>query len=133
MQNDLASLNPKQQRAIVALLSEHSIPKAAEVAKVAPRTLYRWLAERKFDRAYRMARREAFGHAIGLAQRYAPLAVNTLAKIVADEKAPFPSRVQAAVAMLRFGREGIELDDLAARVADLEQAASDGASFGMAG
>ena len=39
---------------------------------------------------------------------------------MADESAPTSSKVSAATAILRFGREGIELDDLAARVEALE-------------
>ena len=40
-----------------------------------------------------------------------------------DDGAPTSSKVAAATTILRFGREGIELDDLAARVEALEQAA----------
>ena len=74
-----------------------------------------------FSRAYRKARREAFGQAIALTQRYAPLAVNTLAKVMTDEDAPASAKVAAATTLLRFGREGLELDDLAARVEALEE------------
>ncbi len=51
---------------------------------------------------------------------HAPLAVNTLAQIMMDDSAPTSSKVAAATTILRFGREGIELDDLAARVEALE-------------
>ncbi len=87
------------------------------------RTLNRWLNKPAFARAYRKARREAFGQAIALTQRYAPVAVNTLAQVMMDAGAPASSKVAAATTLLRFGREGIELDDLAARVEALEEAA----------
>ena len=51
-----------------------------------------------------------------------PHAVNTLAKIMADATAPHSARVSAASATLKFSREAIELDDLAARVEALEHA-----------
>ena len=86
------------------------------------RTLYRWLDRPAFSKAYHKARREAFGQAIALTQRYAPLAVNTLAQVMMDTSAPASSKVAAATGLLRFGREGIELDDLAARVEALERA-----------
>ncbi len=54
---------------------------------------------------------------------HAPLAVNTLAQVMMDTAAPASSKVAAATTILRFGREGIELDDLGARVEALEQAA----------
>jgi hypothetical protein len=105
------------------VLSESTIGKAAKAAEVPQRTLYTWLHEPDFSRAYRKARREAFSHAIALTQRYAPLAVNTLAKIMTDENAPASAKVSAATTLLRFGREGVELEDLAERVDALEHAA----------
>ncbi|HZL49543.1 MAG TPA: hypothetical protein VFC37_01200 [Terracidiphilus sp.] len=76
-----------------------------------------------FKRAYHAARREAFGHAIGLTQRYAPVAVNTLVKVMSDPQTPAGVKVAAAAVLLRFGRDGIELDDLAQRLEVLEAAA----------
>jgi hypothetical protein len=37
--------------------------------------------------------------------RYAPLAVQTLAKIASDERAPYATRAQAASSLLNFGRQ----------------------------
>ncbi len=116
------ALTPVQERAIIALLNEQTISGAAAAAEVGQRTLYRWLRQPEFSRAYREARRDAFGQAIALTQRYAPLAVNTLAQIMMGDGAPSSSKVAAATTILRFGREGIELDDLAARVEALEKA-----------
>ncbi len=122
------ALSPKQEKAILALLQEPTIAKAAASAGVSNRSLVRWLTQDDFSRAYRKARREAFSQAIGLTQHYAPLAVNTLATIMADKTAPSHARVTAASTLLKFGREGIELDDLAARVEALENAAASASS-----
>ena len=116
-------LTAPQERAIIALLNEQTVGRAAAAAEVGQRTLYRWLRDPTFSRAYREARRDAFGQAIALTQRYAPLAVNTLAQVMMDDSAPSSSKVAAATTILRFGREGIELDDLAARLEALENAA----------
>ncbi len=116
-------LTASQERAVIALLNEQTIGRAAAAAEVGQRTLYRWLKDPTFSRDYREARRDAFGQAIALTQRYAPLAVNTLAQVMMDDGAPSSSKVAAATTILRFGREGIELDDLAARVEALEQSA----------
>jgi hypothetical protein len=116
-------LSTKQEQAIVALLSESSVPKAASAIQVGSRTLYRWLSDPRFSRAFRRTRREAFGQAVALTQRYAVLAVNVLAKMMTDPLAPPHVRVTAAVAILRLGQDGIELDDLAARVEALEATA----------
>ncbi len=64
-------LTAPQERAIIALLNEQTVGRAAAAAEVGQRTLYRWLKEPTFSRAYREARREAFGQAIALTQRYA--------------------------------------------------------------
>ena len=58
-----------QERAIIALLNEQTVGRAAAAAEVGQRTLYRWLKEPTFSRAYREARRDAFGQAIALTQR----------------------------------------------------------------
>ena len=49
--------------------------------------------------------------------------MNTLAQVMMDQSAPHHAKVAAATTILRFGREGIELDDLAARVEALENVA----------
>jgi len=120
----LRGMSPKQELAILALLAEPTIAKAAEKADIGSRTLYRWLDDERFSAAYRAARREAFAHAVSLTQRYAPMAVQALAKIMTDPGAPASSRVSAATAVLSFARESIELDDLAERVKALEQRAA---------
>ncbi len=114
-------LTPKQEAAIIALLHEPTVARAALTADVDERTLHRWLNEPDFARAYRHARRLAFSQAIAVALRFAPIAVNALAKIVTDSTVGASARVSAATALLRFNRESIELDDLASRVDELEQ------------
>src|ERR1043165_5305168 len=80
--HDNSELTPKQEESILALLSEPSISKAATKIGVDERTVRRWLDESAFNAEYRKARREAFGQAIGLTQRYAGMAVNTILKIM---------------------------------------------------
>ncbi len=110
----------RQEKAIAALINETSVAAACRASGIGQRTMHRWMTEPAFLARYRKMRREAFGQAIALTQRYAPLAVNTLAKVMADGAATHASKVSAASALLKFGREGIELDDIAARVETLE-------------
>jgi hypothetical protein len=116
-------LTAPQAKALAALLQEPTVARAADVAGVGERTLRRWLGEPLFRGAVFRARREAFGQAIWLTQRYAAVAVAALVKMVNDASVPPASKVSAATAILRFGREAMELDDLAERVEILEQAA----------
>lgn len=117
-----SGLTSKQDAAVVALLHEPTIGRAAAVAGVGERTLQRWLTEPVFKAAVLSARREAFSQAIGLTQKYAPVAVATLVKVMQDQTVPPGAKVTAAAMLLRFGREGIELDDLAERIDALERA-----------
>ncbi len=119
-------ITPKQEAAIVALLNEPTVARAAITADVDERTMHRWLADPDFARAYRNARRLAFAQAIAVTQRYAPLAVHALGKIMADTKVTAAARVSAATALLKFSRESIELDDLASRVDELERSLGGG-------
>jgi hypothetical protein len=115
-------LTDKESEAIVALVNEPTIARAAALIGVHERTLRRWLTDKPaFRKAYHAARREAFSHAIGLTQRYAPVAVSTLVQVMTDKGNPAGVRVAAAGILLRFGREGIELDELAQRLEALEQ------------
>jgi hypothetical protein len=116
-----ANLTPKQGQALVALLHQPTIKQAAEAAGVPERTLYDWMHLPEFRRAYREARHESFSHAVTLTQQYASLAVNTLGKVMLDPAAQHSAKVSAATAMLRFGREALELEDLHGRVSAIEQ------------
>jgi hypothetical protein len=51
------------------------------------------------------------------------VAVATLVKVMNDNGTPPASKVSAAATLLRFGREALEMDDLAERVEALERAA----------
>jgi len=116
-----SGLTPKQDQAILALLSEPTISKAASALGVSERTIHRWLEDETFHRAFRKARREAFAQAIAVTQRYAPMAVHALAKVMTDGSVQASARVSAATALLKFSREALELDDLAARIEALER------------
>jgi hypothetical protein len=63
---------------------------------------------------------------VGLTQRLAPMAVATFAQVMKDPAAPSAAKVSAAVALLKFGREGIEMEDFAERLEALERKAERG-------
>jgi hypothetical protein len=113
-------LTAKQEEGIIALLSHPTVRKAAEHLGVDEKTVHRWLDQPGFCAAYRKARRDAFAQAMSASQRYAPTALKALADIVADEAKPCAARVSAASAILKFSRESLELDDLAARLDAVE-------------
>ena len=118
-------LGRKQEEAIVALLSQRSVEDAARVANVTPRTLYRWMKEPGFDAAYRKAKRAAFGQSIARLHHLSSAAVSTLGKIMLDSTTPPATRVRAADSILDHTAKAIEIEDIEARVSELERAAAD--------
>jgi hypothetical protein len=113
-------LTPTQEQAILALMNEPTVTRAAELVQVDPRTIYRWLETPEFASAFRRTRREAFAQAMAATQKYAGLAVNSLAKVMSDANANPQARVAAASALLKFSRESLEIDSLVERIEQLE-------------
>ena len=113
----------KKDEAIVALLSQRSVDDAARSVNVTPRTLYRWLKDPEFDTAYRRARRDAFGQSVARLQQGSSAAATTLLKIMLDPNAPASTRARCADSVLDHAAKAIELEDIEARVTELERAA----------
>jgi hypothetical protein len=111
----------KKEDAIAALLSQRNIDEAAKVAGIGARTLLRWLKDPDFDAAYRKARRLAFGQSVARLQQASGAAVSTLLKIMLDPAAPHSTRVRAADSVLGHSAKAIEIEDIEARVADIER------------
>jgi hypothetical protein len=122
MAGSTAKLGRKQEEAILALLSQRSIEEAARVAGIGPRTLYRWTKEPEFDAAYREARRTAFRQSVARLQQASGAAVSTLLKTMVDPATPPATKVRAADSVLGHSAKAIELEDIEARVAELERA-----------
>lgn len=114
-------LTAKQQRAIEALLSQSSIRDAAKKAQASETTLFRWLQDEAFKKAYLDARREATKQAIAQLQQAGGEAVKTLREVMKDKKANPGARVSAAKAVLEMSIKAVELEDLAERVNELER------------
>jgi len=121
-----SKLGHKQEAAIVALLTHRSIEEAARAVPVSAKTLLRWMKEPGFDTAYREARRLAYGQSIARLQQAASAASSTLLKIMIDPNSPPSCRLRAADSVLSHAAKAIEIEDIDARVAALEQAAPQG-------
>ena len=115
----------KKEEAIAALLTQRTIEEAARTAGIGTRTLMRWLQIPEFQVAYRDARRDAFSQTSARLQQASVAAVSTLLKIMVDPKAPASTRVRAADSVLNHTKHAIEIEDVQARVEDLEWAAKE--------
>ena len=113
----------KKDEAIAALLTQRNIDEAAKAVGIAPNTLLKWMKEPEFDTAYREARRLAFRQSVSRLQQASGAAVSTLLKIMVDATAPHSTRVRAADSVLDHAAKAIEIEDIEARVSELERAA----------
>jgi len=120
-----AKLGRKMEQAIVALLTARNTEEAAKTAGVSAKTLLRWQNEPTFDKAYRKARRTAFGQGTARLQQAAGAAVSSVLKIMLDPQTPASTKLRAADLVLSHGAKAIELEDVEARVSELERAAEE--------
>jgi hypothetical protein len=118
-------ISRKQEEAIVALLSQRSVEEAARSSGTPVRTVYRWLKDPNFDTAYRAARRHAYGQSISRLQQGATAAATTLLKVMIDPATPPSTKVRASEAVLSHAAKAIEIEDIDARLRELERAAED--------
>ena len=118
-----AKFGRKKEEAIAALLSQPSIDQAARVIGIAPKTLVRWLQMPEFKAAYHKARRDAFGQATARLQQASGAAVSTILKIMLDKDGPVASRLRAAESVVDHAAKAIEIEEIEARVSELERAA----------
>ena len=85
-------------------------------------TLWRWLKVPQFHAEYRKARREGFSRAIARLQQGTSAAATTLLKTMIDPATPASVRVRAAEAIFNHAAKAIEIEDIEARVTELERA-----------
>ena len=118
-----AKYERKKEEAIVALLTQKNIEEAARSIGIGSATLLRWLKDPDFDTAYREARRAAFRQSVARLQQASGAAVTTLLKLMIDPTTPPSTRARAADSVLDHSAKAIELEDIEARVSELERAA----------
>jgi regulator of sirC expression with transglutaminase-like and TPR domain len=118
-------LGAKKEAAILALLSARSMEDAARTAGVPARTLSRWMKEKDFQAACRRTRSQAFEQQLGRLQQAASAVVTTLLKLAIDPAAPPAVRARAAWYVLTLATKAFEIEDLEARVTELEEAAGE--------
>jgi hypothetical protein len=109
--------------AIAALLSQRNVDEAARSAGIGTRTLLRWMKDPEFDAAFRAARRAAFGQTTARLQQGSSAAATILMKLMLDANTPASTRVRAAEIIVNHAAKAIEIEDIEARVSELERAA----------
>ncbi len=113
----------KMEEAVAALLSQRNHEEAARVVGIGIATLVRWEKLPEFQTALRRARRNAFSQTVGRLQQGSSAAATTLLKVMVDSNTPASTRVRAAECVINQATKAIEIEDIEARVSELERAA----------
>ena len=116
-------LGRKQEEAIAALLTQRNIEEAARAAGIGTRTLIRWLKLPEFGKEYRKARREAVQQSVARMQQATGAAASIVLKLMTDPNVPAAVKLRAAECVFDRAFKGVELEDLEARLFELERAA----------
>jgi len=114
----------KMEPAVAALLTQRNIDEAARSIGVSPNTLLKWMKVPEFQAAYREGKRAAFSQAVARLQQGMPLAVATMLKLMADTATPAAVRARAADSVMNHASKAIEIEDMEARIAELERIAA---------
>jgi hypothetical protein len=120
-----AKFSRKMEEAVAAVLTQKNLEEAARSVGIGTATLLRWQKMPEFKAALRQARRDAYSQSIGRLQQATSAAVSTLLKTMVDPGTPPSTKVRAADSVLSHAAKAIELEDIEARVSELERAAEE--------
>jgi hypothetical protein len=118
-------LTPKQESALLALLSHGTIEAAYEAAGVSKSTMWRWMQLSEFQTRYRAARRQLVEVAISQLQNACTKAARVLVEIAEDKEASPSARVSAAKTIIEQSISAVELVDMMERIERLEELANE--------
>jgi hypothetical protein len=118
-----AKFGRKKEAAIAALLTQRTAEDAARSIGIGPATLRRWQKDPEFQAALREAMKDAYRQTIGRMHHLSSAAVSMLGKVMMDPGTPPATKVRAADSLLNHTAKAIEIEDIDARLKELEQAA----------
>ena len=116
-----ANLTPGQRRLVAAMLTARSVPEAAKTAGVSLRSARRWLQVPAVKADLSAALDVALAETARRTVAAMGGALDTLEEIHGDREQPAAARVSAAGRILETGPKLAELQDLARRLAELEE------------
>jgi tRNA A37 N6-isopentenylltransferase MiaA len=119
--NQVPKLSAKQQRALEVLLVGGTDQQAGETAGVSRNTVAQWRTQNEaFVEALSDLRQDLLRRTVARLHAATAIAVKALEELVKDTRYP-AVRVTAARAILELSRKAIEIDELEARVHELEE------------
>jgi uncharacterized protein (UPF0147 family) len=106
---------------ILALLEHPGLEKAAARAGISPTTAWRIKKTREFEEEYRRACQEIYSQSIARGKHASTDAVSIVIEIMKDPNAPAACRLRAASILLDLGAKVTELEEIEARLLQLEK------------
>lgn len=116
-------MTPKQQKALLALLTSPTREKAAAAAGITSKTLRKYLADPAFQVEYKKAFAGLVEDATRQAQQAISPALSTLREIVEDGDENAQARIGAARSILEYSIKLTETTDILTRLDELEKLA----------
>ncbi|MEO8592320.1 MAG: hypothetical protein ABI759_03275 [Candidatus Solibacter sp.] len=111
----------KYQDAVAALLTQRNMEEAAKSVGISTNTLLSWMKVPEFQKTYREARRAAFQQSIARLQQGTSAAATTLIKLLLDANTPAAVKARVADSIFNHAAKAIEIEDVEARVTELER------------
>lgn len=121
-------MKQKQQRALLALLTNPTREKAAAAAGITVKTLRGYLADPEFQAEYRKAFAELVEDATRQAQQAIEPALSTLREVVEDGSESTQFRISAARSILEYSLKMTEQNDILSKLQELEKEIKGGQS-----
>lgn len=118
-------MTPKQQKALLALLTSPTREKAAAAAGITSKTLRSYLADPTFQAEYKKAFSGLVEDAARQAQQAIEPALSTLRDIVEDAGENAQARISAARSLLEYSMKLTETTDILTRLDELETLAEE--------
>jgi hypothetical protein len=112
----------QRDQLILALLQHSSLQKAAASIGMSATTAWRISKTSEFEEEYRAARREAYSQTIARLQFASSAAASLILKLLSPPPKIKAIHLRAAVTVLEQSWKAMHIEDLAARLARLEQA-----------
>ena len=126
---DSEKFGRKQEDAIAALLTQRNVEEAARAAGIGTRTLLRWLQIPDFQKAYSEARRAAFNQSIARLQQGTSARGHDPNQASAGPEHASVGPRAGGRSIFAHASKAIEIEDIEARVSDLERAAEETKPF----
>jgi AcrR family transcriptional regulator len=111
----------REDQALLALISEPTIAKAAEASGISQATLFRYLQDKEFRAEYQRQKRTLLDAALSDLHAAAGDAVACLVEIMTDTKVTPAARVAAARAVLGYSIDTAKIEDVIRRLEAIEE------------